>query len=73
MPASLAASACGFRDEGREGEAESRVGCVGGFADLSRLREGEAARRAARECTVTWRFLTFAVLAIWAVWGVPME
>lgn len=53
MPASLAARACGFTFEGRDGEAESRVVCAGFWADLSRLSEGEAARRAARECTVT--------------------
>ena len=53
MPASLAARACGFICVGREGEAESRVVRGVGFADLSRLREGEAARRAARECIVT--------------------
>lgn len=53
MPASLAASACGLMDEGREGEAESRVVWAGFCADLGRSREGEAARRAARECTVT--------------------
>lgn len=49
MPASLAARAWGFSEEGREGESEDRVGWAGFWADLSRLREGEAARRAARE------------------------
>ena len=48
MPASLAARACGFMDEGREGEAESRV-VLAGFGVVV----GEAARRAAREWTVT--------------------
>lgn len=53
MPASLAASACGLMEDGRDGEAESRVVCAGFWADLGRSREGEAARRAAREWMVT--------------------
>lgn len=53
MPASLAARACGFRVEGREGEVESRVVWVGGWAERGREREGEVARRAAREWIVT--------------------
>lgn len=52
MPASFAARAWGFIFEGRDGEALSRVVFVG-LADLSRSIEGDAARRAARECTVT--------------------
>jgi len=50
MPAFCAASACGLAWEGLEGDAESRVVCL---SFLSRSMEGEAARRAARECTVT--------------------
>lgn len=57
MPASLAASACGFIDEGRDGDAESRVvlvvRAVAVFSLLLRSSVGEAARRAARECCVT--------------------
>ncbi len=49
IPASFAARAWGFTLEGRDGEAESRVVWAGFLADLSRLREGETARRAARE------------------------
>jgi hypothetical protein len=53
MPASFALRAWGLACEGRDGEAESRVVLAGFWADLSRLSEGEAARRAAREWMVT--------------------
>lgn len=49
----MAARACGFMVEGREGEAESRVVCVGFLVSLVTSGTGEAARRAAREWTVT--------------------
>ena len=50
--------------EGRDGEAESRVVRAGFWAALSRLREGETARRAVREWMLT---------AVWLLGGVHKD